>query len=144
MSILLYGCTTCKLTKHMEKKLDRNYKRMLHVVLNKSWKQHPTEQWLHAHLPLISKIIQVRWTRRAGHYWRSKDKFISDVLWALTHGCASVGWIARTYSYYFCTDTGCNLEDLTEVMDDRDGWRERESGKSVLVARLDDDVSLDF
>ena len=38
-----------------------------------------------------------------------------------------------------CTDIGCSLENLPEVMDDRDGWRERESEKSVLAARLDDD-----
>ena len=34
--ILQYGCTTWTLTKHMEKKLDGNYTRMLRAVLNKS------------------------------------------------------------------------------------------------------------
>ena len=24
-----------------------------------------------------------------------------------------------------CADTGCSLEDLPEVIDDREGWRER-------------------
>ncbi len=42
MSILLYGCTTWTLTKRLEKKLDGNYTRMLRVILNKSWWQHPT------------------------------------------------------------------------------------------------------
>ena len=37
-SILLYGCTTWMLTKHIEKKLDRNCKRMLWAIRNKSWK----------------------------------------------------------------------------------------------------------
>ena len=36
MSILLYRCTTWTLTKYIEKKLDENYTRMLHAVLNKS------------------------------------------------------------------------------------------------------------
>ena len=36
VSILLYGCSTYTLIKHMEKKLDENYTRMLHAVLNKS------------------------------------------------------------------------------------------------------------
>ena len=31
------------------------------------------------------------------------------------------------------------LEDLLEVMDNRGGWREKESGKSVLAAQLDND-----
>ena len=55
--ILLYGCITWTLTKHMEKKLDGNYTRML---LNKSWRQHPTEQQLYGHLPPITKTIQIR------------------------------------------------------------------------------------
>ena len=37
VSILLYGCTTWKLTKQLEKKLDGNYTRMLRAILNKSW-----------------------------------------------------------------------------------------------------------
>ena len=28
--------------------------------------------------------------------------------------------------HQLCTDAVCNLEDLLEVMDDRDGWTERE------------------
>ena len=38
--LLLYGCTTWPLTKHIEKRLDENHTRMLHAVLKKSWKQH--------------------------------------------------------------------------------------------------------
>ena len=39
----------------------------------------------------------------------------------------------------FCADTGCNLEDLLGAIDGWDGWADRELGKSVLSARLDDD-----
>ena len=66
MSIVLYGFTTWMLTKHMKKKLDSNYIRMLWAILNKTWKQHPTKQQLYGHLPPITKTIQVRWTRHAG------------------------------------------------------------------------------
>ena len=79
-SILLYGCTTWTLTKRLEKKLDSNYTRMLRAILNKSWWQHPTRHQLYGHLPPITKTVQVRRTRHAGHYWRSKDELISDVL----------------------------------------------------------------
>ena len=41
--ILLYGCTTWTLTKRVEKKLNRNYTRLLRAILYKSWKQHPLE-----------------------------------------------------------------------------------------------------
>ena len=79
-SILLYGCTTWTLTKRLEKKLDGNYTRMLRAILNKSWRQHPTRHQLYGHLPPITKTIQVRRTRNAGHCWRSRDELISDVL----------------------------------------------------------------
>ena len=32
---------------------------------------------------------------------------------------------ARTYTQKLSTDTGCSPEDLSEVMDDKEGWRER-------------------
>ena len=89
VSILLYGCTTWMLTKRLEKKLDGNYTRMLRTILNKSGRQHPTRHQLYGHLPPITKTIQVRRTRHAGHCWRSWDELISDVLlWNPTYGRA--------------------------------------------------------
>ena len=124
--ILLYGCTTWTLTKRLEKKLDGNYTRMLRAVLNKSWRQHPTRHQLYGHLPPITKTIQVRRTRHAGHCWRSKDELISDVLlWTPTYGRAKAGRPARTYIQQLCEDTGCNPEDRLEAMNDREKWRER-------------------
>ena len=73
VSILLYGCTTWTLTKRLEKKLDDNYTRMLRAILYKSWRQHPTKHQIYGHLPPITKTIQVRRTRYAGHWWRSRD-----------------------------------------------------------------------
>ena len=124
--VLLYGCTTWTLTKRLEKKLDGNYTRMLRAILNKSWRQHPTRHQLYGHLPPITKTIQVRRTRHAGHCWRSKDELISDVLlWTPTYGQAKAGRPARTYIQQLCEDTGCNPEDLPEAMTDREKWRER-------------------
>ena len=124
-SILLYGCTTWMLTKRLEKKLDGNYTRMLQAILNKSWRQYPTRHQLYGHLPPITKTIQVRRTRHAGHCWRSRDELISDVLlWTPTHGCAKAGGPARTYIQQLCEDTGCCPEDLPEAMNDREKWCE--------------------
>ena len=125
-SILLYGCTTWTLTKRLEKKLDGNYPRMLQAILNKSWRQHPTRHHLYGHLPPITKIIQVRRIRYAGHCWRSRDELISDVLlWTPTHGRAKAGRPAGTYIQQLCEDTGCFPEDLPRAMNDREKWRER-------------------
>ena len=57
MSILVYGCTTCMLTKHIDKKLDVKCTRMLRAILNKFWKEHTTKKLLYGHLPPISKTI---------------------------------------------------------------------------------------
>ena len=125
VSILLYGCTTWTLRKRLEKKLDGNYTRMLRVILNKSGWQHPTRHQLYGHLPPITKTIQVRRTRHAGHYWRSRDELISDVLlWTPTHGRAKAGRPARTYIQQLCEDTGCCPEDLPEAMNDREKGEE--------------------
>ena len=103
-----------------------NAKSCFYIVLNKSWRQHPTRHQLYGHLPPITKTIQVRQTRHAGHCWRSKDELISDVLlWTPTYGRAKAGRPARTYIQQLCEDTGCNSEDLPEAMNDREKWRER-------------------
>ena len=120
VSILLYGCTTWTLTKRLEKKLECNYTRMLRAILNKSWWQHRTRHQLYAHLPPITKTIQVRRTKPAGHCWRSKV-----LLWTPTYGQAKAGRPARTYIQQLCEDTGCSPEDLPEAMNDREKWWER-------------------
>ena len=138
VSILLYRCTTWTLTKRLEKKLDGNYTRMLRAILNKSWRQHPTKQHLYSHLPPITKTIQARRTRHAGHCWRSRDELISDVLlWTPSHGRAKAGLPARTYIQQPCADTGCIQKT------NRKQWTigrgsERRSGISVPAARHDD------
>ena len=120
VSILLYGCTTWTLTKRLKKKLDGNYTRMLRAILNKSWRQHPTMHQLYGHLPPITKTIQVRRTRHAGHCWRSRGELISDVLlWTPSYGQA------RTCIQQLCEDTGCSPEELPEAKNNREEWRER-------------------
>ena len=102
---------------------------MLRAILNKSWRQHPIRHQLYGHLPPITKSIQVRRNRHAGHCWRSRDELISDVLqWTPTYGRAKVGRPARTYIQQLCEDTGCSPEDLPEAMNDREKWRERVRG----------------
>ena len=126
VSILLYGCTTWTLTKRLEKKLDGNYTRMLWAILNKSWQQHPTRHQLYGNLPPVSKTIQARRTRHTGHFWRSKDEIVSDVLlWTPAYGQSKAGWPARTFIQQLCDDTGCNPEDLPEAMNHRETWRKR-------------------
>ena len=81
---------------------------------------------IYTYLPPITKTIQVRRTRYAGHCWRSRDELIRDVLlWIPTHGRTKAGRPARTYIQQLCEDTGCCPEDLPRAMNDREEWRER-------------------
>ena len=96
------------------------------VLLNKSWRQHPTRHQLYGHLPPITKTIQVRRARHAGLCWRSKDELISDVLLCTpAYGQAKAGRPARTYIQQLYEDTGCSPKDLPEAMNNREEWRER-------------------
>ena len=100
--------------------------KMLRVILNKSWRQHPTKHQLYGHLPPIRKNIKVRRTRHAGHCWRSGNELISDVfLWTPSHGQAKAGRPARNYIQQLCEDTGCSPKDLPEAMNNKEEWRER-------------------
>ena len=82
--------------------LDGNYTRMLRAILNKSWQQHPTRHQLYGHLPPITKTIQIRRTRHAGHCWRSRDELIRDVLlWIPTHSQLYIYIIYIIYIYIY-------------------------------------------
>ena len=106
---------------------------------NKSWRQHPARHQLYSHLPPITKTIQARRTRHAGHCWRRRDELISDVLlWTPIYGRAKAGQTSQTYIQQLSEDTGCRPEDLPEAMT-IGGSGERGSGISVLAARHDDD-----
>ena len=112
---------------------------MLRAILNMSWRQHPTRHQLYGHLPPITKTIQVRRTRHAGHSWRSRNELISDVLlWNPTYGRAKSGRPARTYIQQLCEDTGVGLKTSQRRWTTGKSG-ERGSGISVLVARHDDD-----
>ena len=128
MSILLYGCTTQTLTKRMGKKAWRQLHKNATSNIEQVVEAALEKQQLYGHLPTIRKTIKVRWTRHAGHCWRSRDELIRDVLpWTASRRPP------RTYIQQLYADTGCNPEDLLEAMDDREG-----SGISVLIARRDD------
>ena len=143
-SILLYGCTTWTLTKRLEKKLDANYTRMLRAILNKSWRQHPTRHQLYGHLPPITKTIQVRRTRHAGHCWRSRDELISDVLLWTPHMAVQKLYDQHehTFSNYVRIRDVVQKTCLRRWTIGKSG--ERGSGTSLLPARHDDDDDDEF
>ena len=123
-------CTTWTLTKQLEKKLDgKLHKECCEQYWTSPGGNTPQGTNYTATCPPIMKTIQVRWTRHAGHCWRSRDELISDVLlWTPTYGRAKAGWPARTYRQQLCEDMGCSSEELPEAVNDREKWRERVQG----------------
>ena len=72
-TVLLYGSVSWTLTTHLEKKIDGAFTRMLRTALNRSWKDQPTNEELHGHIPPISKSLQQQRMRFPGHFWCSKE-----------------------------------------------------------------------
>ena len=139
VSVLLYRRTIRTLTKRMEVMLDGNYARMLRVVLNGSWKQHPTKQHLDSFLPPISHnhSSQTRKTRGAQlETWgwtHERLSIMNSNTW--THRC----WPTVKNFQQPEADTGCCQEYLPKAINDRDEWRERERERerdSMVLTRF--------
>ena len=125
MSILLYGCTTWTLTKRMEKELDGNYTRMLRAILNKSWRQHPTNSsYMATYHPSrkLSKLDKSDMRDTAGNVGTSS--------WVI-YSCGPLHMdkqrqdIQFEPTYSSCANTGYSPGDLPKAMDDREEWQER-------------------
>ena len=112
---------------------------MLRAILNKSWRQQPTRHQLYVHLPPITKTIQIRRTRHAGHCWRSKDELISDVLLCIPHMAKQKqdDQLEHTYSSYVRIRNVALKTCQKRWMIGRSG--EKGSGISMLTTRHDDD-----
>ena len=125
--------------KTAEEEARGNYTRMLRGILNKSCRQHPTRHQLYGHLPPITKAIQVRRTRHAGHCWSSRDELIRDVhLWT-PHMAVQKQDNQHEYTFgnYVRIRDVVLKTCLGRWTIGRSG--ERGSGISLLPARHDDD-----
>ena len=91
------------------------------------------------HLAPITKTIQVRRTRHAGHCWRSRDELMRDVLYGLPHMAVQKqdDQHEHTFSSYVRIRDVVLKTYLGRWTIGRSG--ERGSGISVLSARYDDD-----
>ena len=75
----------------------------------------------------------------------NEDELINNIFqWTPSHGQTIVGRPAKAYIHKVCLDTVFGLEDQPRAMDDRDGWRERESQGTVcyhpnfMISKLSD------
>ena len=120
----MYGYTTWTLTKCIEKKLDADCTRVLQAILNNSrsnilWNNSCTATYLLS-LNSSKKDRQCMRDTTGEATMKSSVKF--------SCGTSHIDMPVldnQEHTNKFCMDTGCCLEDLLGVMDDRDVWQER-------------------
>ena len=123
--VLLYGSSAWTLNKNLENKLNGTYTRMLRAILKIHWSIHPSKEHLYGNFVQITLVIKERRTRFAGHYHKSKDEVVSDlILWTPKHGKAKVGGPSKTYTKQLTENADCQAEDLPRAMEGREYWRE--------------------
>ena len=66
-SVLTYGATIWTLIKTLENRLNGSYTSMLRAALNKSWKEHLTNEELYKRIPMVTETIRKQRMRFAGH-----------------------------------------------------------------------------
>ena len=120
--ILLYGSETWTLSKKLEKRLDGTYTRLLMRVQNISWKTHPTKASIYKKIPPISRLVQARRVRFAGHCYRAEHETIRNLLLWKPNSRNRRGR-KLTYPDVISRDVGLNQEDLRSAMLDREVWR---------------------
>lgn len=124
-SVLMYGAETWTLNKKLERELDGCYTRMLRVVNNVTWKDHMSNKVLYGNLPQVTATLRERRIRFIGHIWRSKNELASKLLlWDPKQGKRSRGRPAITYIDQLESDTGLYRNELPQVMQDREQWKE--------------------
>ena len=100
---------------------------MLCVVLNDSWKQHPTKQQLYGHLPPhlknhSSEINKTCKALREKEGQTHKQHFSMD---PYTWMCHFWPTSKNFHLHQLCADTRCNLKDQLEATYDKEEWRGR-------------------
>ena len=95
---------------------------MLGAALNKSWIDHLSNAEVYGFIPRVTAQQRLLFT---GPCWRSINELSSEVLlWDPSHGKRSRGRPRKTYVDQLIADTACTYEDLVNLMDDRDRWKE--------------------
>ena len=84
---------------------------MPRFIKNKHWNLHLTNKELYKNIPKISDTMIKQRLRFAGHYWRSNDELVSDLLLCNPkHGKRSHGRPRKSYIDQLKEDTILNIE----------------------------------
>ena len=85
-----------------------------------------TNRELYNNIPRITSLIREQRMRFAGHCWRSNNELVSDVLlWTPKHDQRSRGRPAKTFVDQMIEDIEYEMEELINVMENRNEWKKR-------------------
>ena len=121
--ILLYSCESWSVNKSLERKIDGSYTRMLRRVKNIHPLSHTTNRVLYGGRPPISKVIQNRRLRLAGHVARGNEPATKLLFWE-PEKPRRIGRPTKTICKLIKEDTGLEEGELFQLMQNRDRWRE--------------------
>ena len=73
-SILLYRAERWTITNKLEARLDDCYTRLLMMVLDLNWKDHPTREEIYGSLPKVSEVVRERRFNIGAHCSRRQNE----------------------------------------------------------------------
>ena len=120
--ILLYGSETWTLSARQHHRLDGCYTCFLLLLLNLSWKSHPSLKDIYGDLPRISSLVRKRHIQFAGHCARASDELISSFV-LLRHPSSHRRSRKPTFPDIISRDTAIPKEDLLTAMTNREYWK---------------------
>ena len=71
---LLYGAEGWTITNKLEARLDGCYTRLLTMVLDLNWKDHPTKEEIYGNLPKVSEVVRERRLNFTAHCSRRQNE----------------------------------------------------------------------
>ena len=112
------------ITNKLEARLDGCYTRLLMMVLDLNWKDHPTREEIYGSLPKVSEIVRERRLNFAAHCSRRQNEPVSELVFCTpTQGSRAQGRPRLTYPKLLSLDTGLEPQELHNLMQDRVLWR---------------------
>ena len=110
--------------------IDDCYTRLIRMILNISWRDNIPNKILYIGLPKISEVIRDRRMTIASHCVRHKDEACHDLIfWQPRHGKRNRGRQSITFIDNLKNDTELDdVEEIRNVMSDREDWRKIKSG----------------
>ena len=95
------------ITNKLEARLDGCYTRLLMMVLDLNWKDHPTREEIYGSLPKVSEVVRERRFNFAAHCSRRQNEPVSElVFWMSSQGNRAQGRPRLTYPKLLSQDTG--------------------------------------